>query len=160
MTSAARELIAALQLAPLPEEGGFFRATWRGGGPGGAGPASAIYFLVTDADFSALHRLDRDEIWCHHAGDAAEHWQLDPRTGAATCLRLGPPAAPETLAQAVVPAGVWQGTRLCPGGSAGYALFTCIVVPAWEPGAFTLGGRAALAGIFPAAAEIIRALTR
>ena len=60
----AADVIAALDLAPLPGEGGYFRETWRGEEtvPAGALPAhdaarsvgTVILFLVTPTAFSAL----------------------------------------------------------------------------------------------------------
>ena len=61
--------------------------------------------------------------------------------------------------QAVVPAGTWQGARLCP-GQRGWALFGCTVSPAWDEREFELGKRDALLREFPAGAAAIRALTR
>ena len=153
MNAAARELIAALQLAPLPEEGGYFRATWR------SATASAIYFLLTAEDFSALHRLEQDELWFFHAGDPIEHVQLDPRDRSARIHRLGPAALAGDQPQVVVPGGVWQGARLA-AAQHGYALVSCIVSPPWAPSGFTLGMRAELARAFPAHGAWIARLTR
>ena len=74
MNAAARALIERLGLAPLPEEGGFFRVTWRGA------HGSAILFLITPEEFSALHRIAQDELWHFHAGDPVEHVRIDPAT--------------------------------------------------------------------------------
>ena len=78
MNEQARALIARLGLESLPHEGGFFRRTWTSPIQLGDGRSvgSAITFLLTETDFSALHRLATDEIWCFHAGDAVEHVQL------------------------------------------------------------------------------------
>ena len=152
---AAQALIDRLGLAPLPGEGGFFRATWRNA------TASAILFLITREGFSALHRLEQDEVWFFHAGDAADHVQLDPGSGALRRTRLGGNALAREAPQSVVPAGVWQGAHLHdPTGGCGYALFSCVVTPPWREEAFTLGDRAALERAFPAHAAVVRALTR
>ena len=154
--AAAEQLIAALDLAPLPHEGGFFRATWR------SPTASAIFFLLTPEDFSALHRLEQDEIWFFHAGDPVEHLQLDSSTGAAQRVRMGADVLAGDKPQLLVPAGWWQGARIDPAGPGrhGYALFSCTVSPPWEENDFTLGEREALARTFPAHAELITRLTR
>lgn len=152
----AATIIAALQLAPLPREGGFFRVTWR------TGAGSAILFLLTPDDFSALHRLAQDEVWHFHAGDPVEHVQLDPRTGALRRTRLGSDLGAGDAPQLVVPAGAWQGARLHPAAqrAAGWALLGCTLAPPWDERGFELAPRAALAAEFPAHADLIRALTR
>src|ERR1044071_9437046 len=63
----AQRIIAELRLAPLAREGGWFRQTWA------TAAGSAIYYLMTPEDFSALHCLSSDEIWHFHAGDPVEH---------------------------------------------------------------------------------------
>lgn len=167
-------MIAALELVPLPHEGGFFRQTWVSGrelatdaGERQAA-ASAIYFLLTAQDFSALHRLGGDEVWLFHGGDPVEHVQLDPAMGGARVARMGADVLGGEVPQLVVRAGTWQGARLAgwPAGGLteevprGWALLSCIMAPAWDERAFELGERAALAAEFPAAAELVRALTR
>lgn len=155
MNPAAREIVAALRLEPLPREGGFFRQTWRG--PAG----SAILFLLAPGNFSALHRLRTDEVWHFCAGDPVEHAQLDPREGSARTFRLGPDVVRGDLPQLVAPAGVWQGARcLAPAGGAGWSLLGCTLAPAWREEDFELGARTALLREFPAAAELIATLTR
>jgi predicted cupin superfamily sugar epimerase len=157
----AREVIAALQLVPLPGEGGFVRQTWRGES------GSAAYYLMTVTEFSALHRLRADEVWHFYAGDAVQHVTIDPKTGAVTVTRLGVNFAAGEQPQLVVPCGVWQGACLASvvagpstSLSAGWSLIGCTLTPAWEEKNLELGERAALLRDFPAASEWIRALTR
>jgi predicted cupin superfamily sugar epimerase len=161
MNAEAEQLISRLGLAPLPKEGGFFKATWTSPrtGPDGRACGSAILFLITEKGFSALHRLGTDEIWHFHAGDPAELTQIEPVTGSCRTCILGPDVRGDHAPQAVVRAGVWQGARLLPGGR-GWALFGCTLSPAWEEREFELGRRESLMREFPAHAGIIRALTR
>lgn len=174
MNAEARQVIAALGLAPLPREGGYFRVTWR------TAAGSAIYFLLTDdaGGFSALHRLKTDELWHFHAGDPIEQVQLDPRTGAAQRLLLGADIAAGQQPQIVAPGGVWQGSRLAgPVGAAqvstigkvepaplakpcGWALVSCTLAPPWDEAECEFGDRADLMATFPEQAELVRALTR
>jgi predicted cupin superfamily sugar epimerase len=124
---------------------------------------SAILFLITEDDFSALHRLGMDEIWQFSAGDPAELVRLDPRAGSCRVCVLGPDIEGGHAPQAVVPSGEWQGARVLPGGTPdarGWTLFSCTVLPAWDEGEFELGRREALVREFPAQAGMIRALTR
>lgn len=159
MTTAA-ELIAALGLAPLPSEGGYFRRTWTGPAPHpGARPASsAIFFLLAGDEFSALHRLDADELWCFSAGDPIEHAVLRP-SASAEVVRLGPDPAGGDVAQRAVPAGAWQGARRA-AGRHGWALVSCVMVPGWDERGFVLGERRPLERDHPGATEWIRRLTR
>jgi uncharacterized protein len=165
MNAGAHHLISKLGLIPLPGEGGFYKSTWMSAdrGPDGSAFGSAILFLITDEDFSALHRLGMDEIWHYHAGDPAELTRLDPRTGSCRVIVLGPDVSGSHVPQAVVPAGNWQGARICPGAAApscGWTLFGCTLSPAWDEREFELGNREALVLEFPKHAGIIRALTR
>ncbi len=153
----ARSLIDALSLIPLPQEGGFFRQTWR------SETSSAILFLLTPDDFSALHRLDREEVWHFHGGEPMEHVQLDPRDGTMKIGRLGSDILAGELPQIFVPPGVWQGARLLKRAIApatDYSLVGCTVSPPWNERGFALGERDPLTRSFPAAAELIHALTR
>lgn len=168
----AKQVIQALDLAPLPHEGGFFRVQWisperdRTGRPA----AGLIWFLITpDADgFSALHRVDAPETWTFHAGDPVDHLQLGAATGAPAVLtRLGGSQRAGHTPRLVVPANGWQGARLAASSTEngapaphGWALFTCLMQPAWRESGFELGHRASLLRDFPAAADWVQALTR
>lgn len=175
VTSEAARIIAALGLEPLPREGGFFRQTWVsretvGGERGARAVGSAIYFLLTTRDFSALHRLGSDELWCFHAGDPVEHVQLttDDQPGGARVVRLGANVLGGDTPQLVVREGSWQGARLATvaAGSlaeavpAGWALLSCTMAPAWDEREFELGEREGLWREFPRSADWIAALTR
>lgn len=172
VTEEAKKIIAALQLAPLPGEGGFFRQTWRSAEPNAHDPAraagSAIYFLLTRDAFSAFHRLRTDEIWHFHAGDPVEHVQLLSDDASPLVTRLGSHLLAGDTPQLVVPAGRWQGARLASALShgldeevpGGWALLSCTLAPAWDEREFELGQRDALASEFRQAGEWIRALTR
>ena len=162
MNAEAARVVTKLGLLPLPYEGGFFTQTWRSSVllPGGRSTGSAIYFLVTPSDFSALHRLRTEELWCFHAGDPVEHCQLGSAASKAHCTLLGADVAGDQTAQLLVRSDVWQGARLAPGGTRGWALMSCFMAPAWDEREFELGARPDLLRDFPAAAEQIHGLTR
>jgi predicted cupin superfamily sugar epimerase len=164
MNEEAARLVSRLALAPLPGEGGYFARTWTSPrtGPGGRALASAIVFMITGDEFSALHRIGMDEVWQFGGGDPAELVRIDPATGALRACVLGADVAGGQLPQAAVPAGEWQGARVLPAASKprGWSLFGCLVAPAWDEREFELGRRDALLRQFPAHAETIRALTR
>lgn len=155
-SATARALIQTLGLVPLPDEGGFFRQTWRGN------TSSAIFFLLTRDAFSALHRIDQDEVWHYYAGHPVEHLQLDPASGTARATRIGPDVLAGEQPQVPVPAGTWQGARLDPSVATeyDYSLLGCTVSPPWDARSFTLGERDALTRAFPGHATLILALTR
>lgn len=157
----AADVIAALQLCPHPMEGGFFRETWRStvrsAGPHGDRSAgTAIYYLLTPDSFSALHRLRSDEVFHFYLGDAVQMLQLWP-DGTVHTVVLGGDLDRGQVPQLVVPAGVWQGSRLVPGGQ--FALLGCTVAPGFDFADYEGGARAVLQVEFPAAAELIRQLT-
>jgi predicted cupin superfamily sugar epimerase len=159
----AEKIIAELGLAPLPQEGGYFRSTWMSEARLASGRAagSAIWFLLTPENFSAWHRLAAAELWHFYAGDPVEHGQIDPADGALHVTRLGAEVTAGQRPQCVVSGGVWQAARLATvARPRGWALLGCTVTPAWDEREFELGGRAALRREFPAAAEWIEALTR
>lgn len=159
-THTAEEIARLLQLAPLDQEGGYFRRTAEAttiNPASGRRAWSMIYSLITPEGFSALHRLATDEIWCFHAGDALESLRLWP-DGGGEWVKLGLNPATGERAQDVVPALTWQGTRLAPGGR--WALVSCVVVPEFVWSDFELGERGALIAAWPAFAEGIKVLTR
>jgi predicted cupin superfamily sugar epimerase len=161
---AAAELIARLHLQPLPHEGGFFARTWtsRETLPNGRPLGTAIYFLLTPESFSALHRLDADELWHFHGGDRTEHVQLtldDPRQPLRLTTLGNNPAAGE-IPQLSVPAGTCQGARLTSTAHHGWALVSCTMSPGWDENGFELCSRASVAAQFPAHAALISAFTR
>ena len=138
----AVELIELLGLEPLPEEGGFYRETFRSSrrlpagslGPAYDGPRdalTAIYFLVTPASPSAWHLLPSDEVFLWHAGAPVRMLRLPP-TGPAEPITLGVDFTANQRPQAVVPGGVWQGCRLEDGVEPGWALLSCLVAPGFD----------------------------
>ncbi len=157
----ARELIARLGLEALPGEGGWFRRTWASptelepGRPAG----SAIYFLLTPEPegFSALHRLESDEVYHFYAGDPVELHRIDEE-GRDRPVRLGQDILGGEEVQAIVPAGILQGSRLVKGGE--WALLGTTMAPAFVPREFSLPSRAELLGLYPGLAELILGLTR
>ena len=163
----AQELIARLNLQPHPKEGGFFRETYRSADvwPAAALPSryradrrasTAIYYLLTPGTFSALHRLQSDEVFHFYLGSPVRMLQLAPDGGSREVV-LGPDVLAGQQLQVVVPRGVWQGSLLEPGGD--FALLGCTVAPGFEYVDYEHGDRGALTAQYPASAELIRRLT-
>ncbi|HVP14807.1 MAG TPA: cupin domain-containing protein [Terriglobales bacterium] len=162
----AEDVKRLLNLEPLEREGGFFAESYRSRDILGAGVlaglgapralASAIYYLLEPGTFSALHRLRSDEIYHFYLGDPVEMLLLDPERGARV-LRLGGDLLGGDRPQAVVPAHVWQGSRLVAGGR--WALLGTTMAPGYDPADFELGARADLIARWPEQRERIEALT-
>lgn len=136
----AEQVIDLLGLEPLPLEGGFYRETFRS--PlvvpeaalpsdyyGDRNASTAIYFLLTPEERSTLHILPTDEVFHFYSGDPVEMLRLYP-DDAASVATLGDDLLAGERPQLVVPAGVWQGCRLAPGGQ--WALLGCTVAPGFD----------------------------
>jgi predicted cupin superfamily sugar epimerase len=148
-TAQALAIAAALQLEPLPLEGGLFRRTFTGGG------ATAILFMLIGADFSALHRLTGDEVYFHHRGAPLRMLLIEP-DGAHHEVLVGSDVAAGEQPQLHVPAGWWQGSS----AAGSWSLVSTVVSPGFDWHGFTLGDRGELAALAPAAVGRIAELTR
>lgn len=161
----AEEVKQILSLKPHPREGGWFTRTYESGEM--LAPAvfadqryasarhtgTAIYYLIEPDTFSEMHLLQSDELFHFYAGDAIEMLQLLPN-GAGASVRIGADLRSGERPQVLVPRGVWQGSRLAPGGS--WALLGCTVMPGFEFEDYKSGTRAELVAGWPAyAAEIL-----
>ncbi len=147
--SEGRAVAAALDLSQLPLEGGLFRRTYLGEG------MSAIVFLLTDGEFSAMHRLAADEIYFHHAGSPLRMLLIDP-DGAHREVTVGGDPAAGGAPQFLVPANSWQGSS----AAGPWSLVSTVVIPAFDWSLFELGSRDELIALCPAAADRINDLTR
>src|SRR5437016_13667545 len=154
----ADQLIAALNLRPLPVEGGYYRQTYRSTQTHAhARPAAtAIYYLLTADTCSALHRLPSDEIFHFYLGDPVSMLQLWP-DGTGRILTLGADVRAGQAPQVVVPRGVWQGSWLAFGGR--FALLGTTMAPGFEFADYESADRTDLCRRYPAFRELIDKLT-
>lgn len=169
-----KQIIAALNLKPLPREGGWFIQSYLSDEYIDApclpprysrrkAFGSVIYYLLTDeADsFSALHKLTTDETWHFYLGDPAELLLLYP-DGRGERVTLGNDILNGERLQSHVPKNVWQGGRLR--GElqkrTGYSLMGTTMAPAFDPEDFQLGNRKKLIKEYPGFAREIESLTR
>ena len=135
----AAELIQTLHLQPH-SEGGRYRRVYTSTTQlvynGATRPAAtAIHYLLCSGEVSRWHRIDADEIWQHHEGEALELMLFNETTGRLDHHLLGRPDAQTcTLPLVGVPAGVWQAAR--PLGD--YALVGCSVAPGFDFAGFML----------------------
>ena len=158
----AEQIKALLELAPHPIEGGHFRQTWAAPGildlpRGTRSQGTAIYYLLEQGQFSEMHVLESDEMFHFYLGDPVEMLQLFP-DGRSALLTLGQDLAAGQQVQVLVPAGVWQGTRLI--GDGKMALLGCTVVPGFDYADYRNASYEELAARWPGQAERIRMLTR
>jgi hypothetical protein len=158
----ADQIKTLLNLQPHPIEGGFFRRTYTSAGAvelprGSRAIGTAIYYLLDPGTFSEMHVLDSDEIFHFYLGDPVEMLQLLP-DGRTALFTLGPDLEAGQHVQLVVPAGVWQGTRLV--GDGKVALLGCSVTPGFDFADYRNASAEELIAQWPQEAEKIRALTR
>jgi len=155
----AREWIERLGLQPHPE-GGYFRETYRSpvrvGGGDARAVCTAIYYLLTGEDISALHRIRSDEMWHFYDGAPLRLHLLDadgPRS-----LVLGRDVSAGQVPQALVPAGVWFGATV--EDPVSFSLVGCTVAPGFEFEDFEVADRAVLLAAHPRHRDLIERLTR
>lgn len=157
----AQEVIKRLELIPLPEEGGFYRETFRsqvfvkspsGDFPDGRIASTAIFYLVTPTDFSALHRISSEEVFHFYAGDPVEMIQIDENSQLSK-ITMGSDFMNGQQLQVVVPRGVWQSLRLKEGGK--WALLGTTVAPGFEFIDFEVAKKDALIEQHPNHCELI-----
>jgi uncharacterized protein len=158
----AAEIKKLLRLEPHPVEGGFYRRTYTSPGSvelarGARAQGTAIYYLLESGTFSEMHVLESDEIFHFYLGDPVEMLQLHPH-GHSEVVKLGPDLAASEQVQLVVPAGVWQGTRLIGNGTV--ALLGCTVTPGFDFADYRNATCAELTAKWPDQTQRIRSLTR
>lgn len=170
MNLTPEKIIEILELETLPVEGGLFRQTYVSAESisrehlpdryvSNKSFGTAIYYLLTsDPDsFSGLHKLPTDEIWHFYLGDPVELFELHP-DGSSQHLLLGQDIMNGQMVQHVVPAGVWQGSRLISGGE--FALLGNTMAPGYSPEDYIGGDRSGLVEMYPDKVAIIEQLTR
>ncbi|HEY9712357.1 MAG TPA: cupin domain-containing protein [Chroococcales cyanobacterium] len=162
------ELIVFLDLQPLPNEGGFYRETYRSPDrlnkeslparySGARAVNTCIYYLVTADSFSAFHRLASDEIYHYYLGSVADLFLIYP-DGSLTTVTIGRDVYAGEQLQVVVPAGVWQALRVREGGD--FTLVGCTVSPGFEFDDYEHGNWESLLRQFPDHHAEIMKLTR
>jgi predicted cupin superfamily sugar epimerase len=149
MTLKANDIIRILGLKALPHEGGMWVESHRDH------YSSAIFFLIRDGDFSAMHRLTGPEIWHFYAGAPVQVLMLFP-DGSVREPMLGSILPAGHRPQVVVPSGVWQGAST----TGAWSLLGTTMAPPYDEEGFELGHAETLEEHFPSAGDRIRELTR
>jgi len=164
----AEKIREILHLLPHPIEGGYFVETYRSelmipasnlpsAYRGDHFAGTAIFYMLTPDTFSALHKLPGDEMFHFYLGDPVETFLLRD-DGSSGFVTLGHDIASGMLLQHVVPGGVWQGSRLLPGGK--FALLGTTMSPGFDYADYESGRRDALLAQFPQHRERIFSFTR
>ena len=148
----ARTYIEKLHLEPHPE-GGYYRQLF-GNDETGEKPVSTIYYMLTDNDLSAFHRLHgMTEIWYYHAGEPLNIYVIDI-DGELIVHNL----SPDGEMQVVIHPEQWFAADIP--SKEGFCLVGCAVAPAFTFENFELGRKDELLKQFPQHAEIIERLCR
>lgn len=120
----AEDYIKSLGMEPLVDEGGWFAPVWRSRDDR---TVSTIYYLLRAGEISRWHQLKSNEVWTWHAGGVLE-MTLGGTEDWPGRERATQTIGPDSLV-GVVPAGVWQTTRVKEGD---FALVSCVVAPAFR----------------------------
>lgn len=165
MTS--EQIIEDFGLVPLKGEGGYFKQTFKDSltiefiGPDNRpirrSASSSIFYLITQNQFSALHRLPQFEIFHFYLGSPVEMVQINSEGELKTIL-FGPNISEGHQLQVAVKGGTWQGSRMAPGGN--WALLGTTVSPAFEDEDMEIACRKELIASYPQFAETIIQFTR
>ena len=163
-------LVERFGLEPLESEGGLFTQTYlspegisQGALPGRYSTdkpfGTAILYLLTSQEdsYSALHQLPTDEIHHFYLGDPVELLLLFPDL-LTEHIMLGHDVLNGQEVQHLVPRGVWQGSRLRPGGR--FALMGMTMAPGFTSADYRGGNRHELLRQYPQESEFIQRLTR
>ncbi len=145
-----QSIIEKLQLEPHPE-GGYYRQIF-GNDDSGKKDISTIYYMLTDSDISAFHRLHGvTEIWYYHAGKPLNIYVIDT-DGNLTVHHL----SPDGEMQVVIHPEQWFAAEIP--SKTGFCLVGCAVAPAFSFENFELGRKETLLNQFPQHAELIERL--
>jgi predicted cupin superfamily sugar epimerase/mannose-6-phosphate isomerase-like protein (cupin superfamily) len=167
----AGKLIAHYHMQPIPVEGAWFSVTYstEDAIDGAALPAryagrkhaagSAIVVIETPRDFSALHRLQTDEVWHFYGGSPLTMLLLFP-DGHGRTVTLGPSVLAGESPQVTVPRGVWQGSAPRASEPGSYSFVGTQMSPAFDAADFEIGYRDELQRRYPAFARSIARLSR
>ncbi len=117
--------------------------------------ATSTYYMMTNENFSAFHRLKFDERWYHHSGDVVNIVMLLP-DGKLKTMELGP-AEKGFEPQVNVPGNIWFAAQ--PKDPGTWALVSCSMSPGFDYSDFELAEYIDLMRAYPEYRGIIEKLT-
>lgn len=158
MTS--KDLIHILNLLPHPE-GGYYRETYRAEettiNKNGdiRNVCTAIYFLLEEKDKSHFHRIQSDELWFFHLGQALEIFYI--AQGEIKTITLGNDIRSGEVLFFKIPANTWFACKVK--HQKGFALVSCTVSPGFNFSDFELAGREQMIEELPDLRDVIEEFT-
>ncbi len=163
----ADNIITSLDLKVHPE-GGFYKEVYRSEGVipnqvlpsqfiGDRNYATSIYFLLTEASFSAFHKINQDETWHFYSGAPLCIHIIDEEGNYSSQL-LGLDIENGIEPQFTVPAQVWFAAEVKKAD--GFSFLGCQVAPGFDFADFDLANRDTLLLSFPQHASLITNFTR
>jgi len=161
------ELVKKLELLPHPE-GGYYKEVYRSSETivrtalpqkfsGERNFCTSIYFLIEMNNFSALHKIQSDEIFHFYAGDAMEVVEINKQGNLKSTL-VGNKIEQDQVFQYTVKAGHWFGSRVATGGH--FSLVGCTVSPGFDFVDFEMAKRDDLVRKYPQHEVLIGEMTR
>lgn len=162
----AGEIIEILQLKKHPE-GGYYRELYRSEESidaknlpprynGKRSFATAIYFMLTDEETSAFHRIKSDETWHFYSGCSLSLYQID-NEGKLEVEKLGLDILNGEKPQITINRETWFGAKI---NQNGYCLVGCTVAPGFDFVDFEMPSREDLLKLFPHHEKVIKMLTK
>ncbi len=146
------EWIRRLGLSPHPE-GGYYRETYRSVIPAKTDPercsSTCIYFLLTEGQRTAWHRVRHDEMYHFYAGSALEV-SLIGDNGICESHQLGNAIMRGEFPQLLIPGGVWQSAHC----NSGFSLIGCVVSPGFDFSDFEMSDESDMKSRFPALSHL------
>lgn len=159
----ADDYVRELRLQAHPE-GGWYAEVFRSemkilphGFSGERAASTAIYFLLEQGQFSALHRIKSDETWHFYDGAALEIIEID-LAGNLISTMLGRNLLQGEQLCYTVKAGHWFGSR--PAQDSAFSLVGCTVAPGFDFADFEMPDQAWFLAAFPQHSELVRAMSR
>jgi predicted cupin superfamily sugar epimerase len=160
-------LVSHLNLQPHPE-GGYYKEVYRSAGSvpasvlgepfnGDRSYCTSIYFMLTSDTFSALHRINQDEMWHFYQGSSLSLHIISPE-GNYQNIQVGHDFNKGEVPQVLVPADHWFGATVNEANS--FSLVGCTVSPGFDFADFELGDYKGLCKHFPQHEVLIKKLTR
>lgn len=140
MNHEIKTIIRRFGLVMMPEENTYLAQTYRSrlAGRDGQPAGTAVIGLYCEdpLSFSCFHRLKFNEVWYFYDGDPFELHLLH-YNGERETVIIGRDWRAGQQFQYTVPAGVWQGGCIVPGGR--YSLYGTTMAPGFTPECFEAG---------------------
>ena len=150
-----------LNLIPHPE-GGYFREIYRSSDllsmpdfNGKRSISTAIYYLLTEGNFSAFHRIRSDECWHFYAGDPLSI-HIIHSDGSFKTKIIGNQVNSNVAPFAVVPKNAWFASK----SNGAFSLVGCTVAPGFSFEDFEMAQRVNLISQYPQYLSVIEEFTK